>query len=223
LPRPCVIGLTGASGSGKTEVAGILRRLGAEVIDADEVSREAARDAGALRELRDALGAWVLDADGNFDRRAVAQRAFGDKEILDRLTAITHRYIINRIDAMVSDWKKRGIDRIGGAGEAARRPVLVIDAPLPVKRGFLDNADVVWVVASDRELKLRRIAARDGISREQAEARLAAQMDDSGYIRLADAVFENNGAPAELEEQAVRAWNGLALRMRADGGPKGGS
>jgi DNA polymerase-1 len=234
--RPCVIGLTGASGSGKSEAAKILRRLGAAVIDADAVSREATGDAGVLLELVDDLGDWVVGDDGLFDRKTVAQMAFGDRDILNRLTAITHRYIINRIDAMVSDWKKCGGREAGETGEAGkageigeagragetgkagetgempRVPVLVIDAPLPVKRGFLDNADTVWVVACDYELRLKRVLARDGISREQAEARLSAQMRDSDYIKLADLVITNNGEPEELERQIAEGWRGLALR-----------
>ncbi|MDR1439723.1 MAG: DNA polymerase I [Clostridiales bacterium] len=203
--RAAIIGLTGASGSGKTEAADILRRLGATVIDADAVSREAARNESVLRELRAELGDWALGGDGRLNRKAVAERAFADKDVLDRLTAVTHRYIISVIDADVSDWKNGDTRKTGARGCQA----LVIDAPLPVRRGFLDNVDTVWAVTCGYRRKLERITARDGVSEEQAAARLRSQMPDAEYAALADVVIENDGAPDDLEKKVAEAWSRL--------------
>ncbi|MDR3121579.1 MAG: DNA polymerase I [Clostridiales bacterium] len=204
---PRVIGLTGASGSGKSLAAKALADLGAAVIDADQVAREAAEDAGVLAELVAAFGPWVVRADGTFDRTRVAERAFSDRLFLDRLTEITHRYITTEIAARVHAFKNAAVSpgaSVSAPTSAARpaaAPVIVIDAPLPVEKGFLDLADAVWVVTSPLELRRARVVARDHITAEQADARFSAQMQEADYLKLADIVIVNDGGPAELRDK----------------------
>ena len=192
-----VIGLTGGSGSGKSEAAKILAGLGARVIDADEVAHRAVEKPEALAELKGAFGAAVIDARGGFDRAAASELAFSDAAFLRRLTEVTHKYIIKDIYALVAGFKR--------AGSAP----IVIDAPLPVEKGFLDVSDAVWVVRSPRRQRVARIVRRDGISEAAAEARLASQLPDAGYERLADVVIDNGGGVAELEAGVRRAYGEL--------------
>jgi len=186
--RHLVVGLTGSSGSGKSEAAKILKGLGARLIDADEVAREVLKKREALAELVAEFGDWVVDGQGNYNRAPVSEKAFSDTGFLKRLTEITHKYIIKEIDRRMRELQAG----IGGY-------IIVIDAPIPVERGFLDVSDYVWVVKSPREHKLGRIIARDGISPGAAKARLMSQLPDAEYEKLADEVIENNSGLDQLK------------------------
>ena len=199
-----IIGLTGASGSGKGEAAKILAGFGATIIDADKISHEIfngshgkpknGADGGeALAELAEAFGAWVVGGDGKLDRAAVAARAFSDRGFLGRLTEITHKYIIKEIYA-----------RVAALQSNKKNEIIVIDAPIPVEKGFLDLADAVWVVKASRENRLARIFARDGLSETAANARFSSQMADAEYERLADVIIENDSDVEELRRKITR-------------------
>ena len=190
--RCLIIGLTGSSGSGKSEAAKILSGHGASVIDADAISHEVAERRETLDELSRAFGAWVIDKDGRFNRGSVSERAFSDGEFLAALTAITHKYIVNEIYERVDKLKAEGCG------------IIVIDAPIPVKKGFLDISDVVWVVKSPRSRRLQRVVERDGIGLGAAEARFASQLPDDEYDKLADAVILNDGNLQDLADELSR-------------------
>ena len=194
--RCTVLGLTGSSGSGKSAVAKILSSMGAAIIDADAVARAVVERREVVGELAQALGSQIVGADGGFDRAYASERAFKDKGFLDRLTEITHKFIT--------------IDIINRVGELQKQPcaarVIVIDAPLPIEHGFLDLADVVWVVSASRERRLCRVTRRDKISADAASARFASQLPDSEYEKLADVLIDNNGAPGELEAEVKRQF-----------------
>ena len=190
-----VIGLTGGTGSGKSEAAKILKTLGAAVIDADAVSREVVERRDVQAELVGEFGAWVVDEHGRFNRSQVSKKAFSDKIFLERLTKITHKYIIKAIGKLLDDLKAR-----------ADCKIIVIDAPIPVKHGFLDISDFVWVLDSPREQRRKRIIERDGLGPEDADARLMAQMPDGEYKKLADALIDNSGGLDALEREIGRLY-----------------
>ena len=193
-----IIGLTGSSGSGKSEAAKFLSGFGAKVIDADEISHNVVKNRETLNELACALGGWVLDEQGAFNRARVSERAFSDPEFLSRLTEITHRYIVDEVYRRVDALKSAYAERRDAGGKAL---VIVIDAPIPVKKGFLDISDVVWVVKSERARRLERVKKRDGIGAAAAQARFSSQMPDGEYEKLADVVIDNDGGLAELERE----------------------
>jgi len=194
-----IIGLTGSSGSGKSEAAKILAKLGAAVIDADKTARRVTDGKEALDELKSAFGGWIIDGSGAYNRAQASRRAFSDKAFLKRLTEITHRHIIKEIYRLTEELLSQNYN------EGARR-VVVIDAPLPVEKGFLDLADAVWVVRSAYARRLGRVVARDGLSAGEAEARFSSQMSDDDYARLADVVIDNDGSLDELERAVARHY-----------------
>ena len=196
--RQVVIGLTGASGSGKSEAARILKGLGAAVIDADAVARAIVERREVLDELVEAFGDWVADGQGKFNRAAVSERAFSDAKFLERLTVITHKYIIKEICGFVDSLKSGG-----------NSFPIVIDAPIPVERGFLDLSDTVWVIKAPRRRRLERVVARDKISAGAAEARFMSQLPDADYEKLADVLIENDGDLCNLENELIRQFNQL--------------
>ena len=202
----CVIGLTGSSGSGKSEAAKMLANLGALIIDADEAAHAIVEKREVLDELASAFGDWVVDGAGRYNRAQVSIRAFSDKGFLERLTAITHKYIIEEILSRVDELKR-------GAG-GTQKTIIVIDAPIPVEHGFLDISDYVLVIKAPRAQRLNRIIERDGISGAAAEARLLSQMPDEEYIKLADAVICNEGDMEALEHEMTKLYGCLINNLK---------
>lgn len=176
-----VIGLTGGSGSGKGYVSKLFEAAGVPALDTDMVSRiVTAPGSPCLAELTERFGESILLPGGKLDRRRLAEIAFADPKLTGALNSITHRHIL----AYCRDW----LEQRRKEGYAAA----IIDAPLLYESGFDAECDAVVAVVADRELRIARIMARDGITRAQAEQRLARQHDDGFFRAHADFVIENN-------------------------------
>ena len=187
------IGLTGGLASGKSAVAERLARLGAVVIDADELAREAvAPGTSGLAEVVAAFGTDVLAADGTLDRAALARLVFADEAARRRLEAIVHP----RVRELAAERE--------AAAEAGAVVVHVI--PLLVETGQVDDFDEVVVVDVPPQVQLERYLARSGESPTQARARLAAQATRAERLAAADTVVGNSGTLAELAEKVDRLW-----------------
>ncbi|MFC1482383.1 dephospho-CoA kinase [Myxococcota bacterium] len=193
-----VVGLTGGIASGKSTVARLLRLRGALVVDADELAREVVRPGRpALREIVEAFGETILAADGTLDRAQLGERVFGDDEARRRLESITHP----RIARAFADHARR-----------ARReqvPVVVYEAALLVEAGACEGLDRLLVVVASPEQQIARIAARDGLDRSAAQARIAAQAPSDEKVAAADYVIVNDGSVDKLESQVDELWEVL--------------
>ncbi len=191
-----VIGLTGPSGAGKGSFARELVKKGAEHIDTDAVYHSlTSQKSECTLELAEYFGADVLKEDGSLDRRVLASRVFcggeEQKKRLRDLNRITHKYVIKASEEMLKAAAARG------------RKWVIIDAPLLIEAKMDRMCDSVVAVIAQRDRRLERIIARDKISREAAEKRIAAQQELSFYIRHADYVIENNGSEDELGAKAA--------------------
>lgn len=175
-----IIGITGGIGSGKTTVAHICGLTGLPVLDADEISREATAAGGsAIPAIKDLFGPSMLCADGSLDREKMASLVFKDRKSLDRLSAIIHRQVLAEISSAIDRFQEKGIKAI------------FLDVPIPVKQGFLDRCDQVWVVRADDPVRIRRLTDR-GMSEEEARRRIAMQMTDEEYQAIGDRILDNN-------------------------------
>lgn len=191
-----IIGVTGGIGSGKSTVSSALRDLGAAVVDADVLARNVTASGGkAFEELVGYFGKDIVNAKGDLDREKLASIAFNDKVKLHALNCITHKHIVEKIRDTVEILKNSG-----------KWDMVVIDAPIPVEKGFLDLADEVWVVAADRETRIKRVMDRSGYSYNDAADRISAQLRDEEYIKMADEVLYNNGSMEELEQAVVKLF-----------------
>lgn len=190
-----IIGLTGGIASGKSTVSRILERLGAVVIDADQLAREAVMPGvPAHRAIVDTFGGGVLLPDGTIDRKALGSIIFADFSARKRLEAIMHPAIRALAEQRLAELRRSGA------------PVAVYMAALLVEAGATDRVDEVWVVYVDRETQVRRVMARDGLSRSEAEQRLAAQMSMEEKAARGQVVIDNNGTPEELERRVEEIW-----------------
>lgn len=201
-----VLGLTGNIASGKSTVSAILKSLGAAIIDADKVAREVvAPGMPGLQLIIDAFGREILLPDGSLDRAKLGRLVFSDAAELDKLNAITHPFIFERINLILKQ-----------LAESGEFKVAVIDAPLLIEVGLHKTVDELWVVALDPETQLRRVMERDNISRRAAAARIAAQLPQQEKVRLADVVIDNSGAQELLRAKVDSLWYRISGDNKAE-------
>jgi dephospho-CoA kinase len=201
--RPYVIGLTGNIACGKSLVLRTLAELGAETIDADQVSREVmSQGSPVLEEVARAFGPEILNADGSLNRRALARIVFSDPEQLARLEEIVHPPVVELIRQRVAE---------------SRSPVVVIDAIKLFEAGLARDCDEVWVVTCTPGQQLARLMARDRISEEEALLRIRAQPPQEEKVRRADRVIDNSGTIEDTLAQVRAAWHALPIH-RGDAG-----
>lgn len=191
-----MIGLTGGIGTGKSAVLADLVALGAEGIDADQVTRQATSPgAAAYAGIVAAFGSEILAADGQIDRGRLAQRVFADAAALARLEAIVHPAVAEMIAARVA---------------ASRAPVVVIEAIKLLEAGLSRTlCDEIWVTRCTRRQQLARLRAGRSMEEEEARRRMAAQMPIRQMVAQADRVIDTGGTRGETGAQVVAAWAAL--------------
>ena len=190
-----VIGVAGGIASGKSTVARVFERLGALVLDADAIGHDLLRTDRMREGIRDAFGEAVLTPEGDVDRRALGRLVFSDEQARQRLNRLVRPAIRAEIRRRIA----------GMRGEGYGGPV-VVDAPLLVDTGPTDLADRVVLVTAPAVTRKERIILRSGLSEQEAEQRIAAQVPDAKQARWADYVLENNGTEDELTEEAETLW-----------------
>lgn len=183
-----VIGLTGPTGAGKSTVCAVWVRMGCAAVDADRIAREAVSLPECLLALQKEYGADIVNAQGVLDRKLLAARAFATPQKAARLNRITHPVILEIISARLERLRKA-------------QPV-VLDAPLLFESGAERFCTKTAAVIAPRKVRLERIMKRDGITGEQAAARMSAQQQDSYYISRADYVLDGSAPLQELNRAA---------------------
>lgn len=184
-----IIGITGGIGCGKSSVARICLEAGVPVIDADQLSHEVTAAGGAaIPAMIETFGTGVIDNQGALNREYMAKKVFQNHRALDQLSAIVHLYVIEQMHLEIGNLEKK------------KSQAVVLDVPIPVKNGFVDICDQIWVVWANDENRLRRLAAR-GMDEDESRRRIAMQMTREEYLALADHVIENDGSLEELREK----------------------
>ncbi|MDI6870938.1 MAG: dephospho-CoA kinase [Bacillota bacterium] len=203
------LGLTGGLGSGKSRVAQALQELGAAVIDADQLAREAvAPGTPGYRAVVEAFGREYLAADGSLDRQKLGRLVFADESARRRLEAIIHPEVIRLMRARVE------------ALERAGAPVVVLEVPLLFEAGLENEVDKVVVVDAPEEVRVARVAARGSLTAGEARQRLAAQLPLGEKVRRADYVIDNSGRWEETQLQVERLWEEIRREeTHRPGGP----
>ncbi len=192
-----VLALTGGLGSGKSTAATVFAERGAVVIDLDAVGNTLLDEVPAVRDrVIEAFGADILDQSGRVSRPALAKRAFASEEGTVRLNGIMHPAIIAAVAG--------ALDALALQGEPPRVVVLVI--PLLVESPlFLEPVDAVLTISANEDVRLERAVAR-GMSREDAERRIARQAGDAERRDIADYVIENDGDLESFRRDVIRFW-----------------
>lgn len=190
-----VIGLTGGIASGKSTVARILERLGAVIIDADILAREAvAPGEPAYKAIVAEFGSGVVNPDSTINRTGLGRLVFADQEARKRLENITHPAIARRAEEKLDACRKNSV------------PVIFYVAPLLIEAGRTSIVNEIWVVYADEATQLKRLVQRDGIGPDDARQRLEAQMPMDEKKKYGRVVIDNRGTEAELDKQVRELW-----------------
>ena len=195
-----VIGLTGGIGTGKSEVSRLLGELGAEVIEADKVAHEAYEPGTpGWREVVEAFGEGVLDADGRIDRKRLGGIVFGDEQARERLNGIIHPIVRRLLEERIAELERQGT------------AVTVIEVPLLVEAIKQQSRwtlmlDEIWVVTAPEEQAVARVQARSGLDETAIRARIRSQATERERIEHADAVIDNGGSLEGLRHEVTNLW-----------------
>lgn len=190
------IGLTGGIATGKSYVLGVLRELGCEVIDADQVAHQVIEPGqAAYDEIVAHFGRGVLDNDGGIDRVKLGAIVFADQEQRAQLNAIVHP----RVYEAQADW-------LGAVAARDPQAIAVFDAALMIETGSYRRFDKIIVVYCDVELQLQRLMARNSLTREQALARIAAQMPTTEKLTYADFTINTSAGFADTRRQVEQLY-----------------
>lgn len=201
LPRkgkpPCVVGLTGGMGAGKSTVSAYLRNQAIPVVDADQiVHRALAKGGAAYRRVVRLFGQSCVGPNGELNRGALAQAVFSNRRLRKQLESILHPLVFKEIKRRVA---------------AHRRGLLVLDVPLLFETGldrWVDHTVTVW---APRSLCLARLAAAKQWSKADVARRLKAQMPPWEKVRRSDRVLDNRGSRRALYRQIDRWLSTLPL------------
>lgn len=186
-----LVGITGRSGSGKSLLSNYYRSLGYPVADGDVISREImAKGSPCTAQLVKAFGPEILDAQGEINRKALAAKAFVNQESNQKLVAITHPFILNSFLLFVHTCI------------AAGNPIVFFDGAIIIGSIFEPYFNKLIVVTANQDIAVGRIMQRDKLTRQQALARLNAQLPADVMLQRADYSIANNNGEAEFFKRA---------------------
>lgn len=206
------VGLTGSIAVGKSFVSGVLMELGCHVLDADHVARSVvAVGTPGLRELTEMFGREILKPDGTLDRARLGALVFADAEQRALLNSILHPLIFEAQDEQLRRWAQE--DPHG---------IAVVDAALMIESGGYRRFDKLIVVHCRPEIQLTRLMARDGISPEEAQRRIAAQMPQEEKKLYADFLIDTSEGFDETRRQAQEIVGRLRALDEGRAGASGG-
>ena len=194
-----LLGLTGGIASGKTAVANMLKDKGAPLIDFDLIARQVVEPhKPAWEKIVDYFGRQVLQEDESVDRKKLSNIVFRDFEKRKKLEGFTHPRIHEEFVRQVNEIVEREPDAI-----------IQVDVPLLIELNLQYMFHKLLVVYIPREQQVERLAERDGISREEAENILKAQLPIDEKVGYADFVIHNENSLEETKKQVEDLWKTL--------------
>jgi len=203
--RFLLVGLTGGIATGKSTVSEILRQLGGEIIDADQLARDVVEpEQPAWKQILEEFGRGVVTAAGTLDRKKLGAIVFADPERRKRLEAITHPAIRARFQAR--------LDELAAQGFAG---IVVFDAPVMIESGNYKNMDRLVVVVTDDATQAARLQERDGTDEAEGRRKIASQMPLAEKAKLADYVIDNSGTREATAAEVRRVFAALMADLRA--------
>lgn len=201
------VGLTGGIATGKSYVVSVLGELGCETSDADRLAHGAiAPGRPAYEEILAAFGREILDSEGRIERSRLGRIVFADAEARARLNAIVHPRVYEAQQAWFAEVEARNPDAIA-----------VVDAALMIETGSYRRFDLLVVVHCRPELQLERLTARSGLAREDAEARIKAQMPSDEKLKYADYSIDTSGGFEDTRRRVVELYEKLVARASGGG------
>ncbi len=200
------IGLTGGIASGKSTVTAILAEQGATVLDADLLGHRAyAPGTATFDAVVQAFGPAIVAADGTIDRAKLGTRVFADPDGLKRLTDIVWPAIRRLAQQELEQLAQQGTD------------VAILEAAVMIEAGWQDLVDEVWVVSAPPAVARQRLMARNGLSAEDADSRIAAQLGNAEREAKADVIIDTNCSLEQVRQRVLQIWAAFGERVSATG------
>lgn len=187
-----VIGVTGGVGSGKTEILSYIREnYPCEILLADELAKELQEPGKACYEpLIELLGKSILGPEGEILKTAVAERIFGDSELLERVNGLIHPRVTAEI-----------VRQIEAAKENGKISLFFVEAALLIENGFDKICDEMWYIYADEKVRRERLAVSRGYNGEKITAIMEKQLPESEFRKNCQVVIDNSGALSESIRQ----------------------
>lgn len=193
------VGLTGGLASGKTFVGEELRRLGCHLIQADRLGHEVLAPEGeAHAAVVEFFGTGILDAEGRIDRKKLAAEVFSNPQQLAVLNGLVHPPV-----------RKRAQEIADRYAESDPRAIVVMEAAILIETGGYQRFDSLVLVVCSEEQQIERAIGRDGLTREEAKARLSRQMPLTQKRNYADYVIDNSGTREETIRQTQAVYDSM--------------
>ena len=202
-----LVGLTGGMGSGKSLVARMFKDLGAHLIDADGLCRSLVEpDNPAWKEIVTRFGQGVLNEDKTLNRKKMAEMVFSDPENKKVLEGILHPKVFLE--------EKRIYEKIR---EKENDALILVDSPLLIESGNYSKMDKVIVIASDEDIRLKRILDKGSFSIGDVKKRIKSQMGLKEKLKYADYILENNSSIDELRRNVKNLYQDLKVLANEPG------
>ena len=197
-----ILGITGNIASGKSTVAGAFAKLGAALVDADQLARDVVAPGSALlAQLVARFGQEILQEDGQLNRERLGEIIFSDADARRELNALMHPAI-----------GQLAVETLQRLKNLPGVPLVVYEAPLLFEAGAEGRVDKVLVVKLDPQVQLKRLMQRDGFDEAAARKRIAAQMSQEEKMARADYVIDNSGTVEEALLQVEKLWEQLVIQ-----------
>jgi dephospho-CoA kinase len=199
------VAITGGAGSGKSTVARMFKELGAEVLDADQIARDAvAMGTPAWQELRRLFGEDFFNQNGTLNRSKLAQRIFADPEARHRLETLIHPLVAQELRSRVADLERQDVG------------LVLVEVPLLFEAGREEEFDLVIVVVAPKADRIQRLKSRDHRTDEEIRGILQAQWPLADKVARADYVVENGRELSFTQQQVKIIWEKLQkIRLTA--------
>lgn len=184
-----IIGITGNSGSGKSEISQILaKKINAKIINADVIVQELSEPKHIYYEkIIELFGTEIL-INNKLNKRKIADIIYTDKSKRNKLNELTYKYVVNEIKNRIKETTIKNI---------------ILDAPLLFESKLDKICDFTIAILAEKDIKLERICKRDNISLKTAKNRLAIQKTDEFYISKAKYIIRNNGKIEEIKLEEI--------------------
>lgn len=206
-PPLLVIGLTGGIASGKSTASRMLKSLGAEIIDADQIGRDIVEPGQpALAEVIAAFGSQYLLPDGTLDRRALGALVFTDARARKNLNRLMFPRIRANLEKQLLSLQRR----------PPRAQIVVVEAAVLVEAEWTESVDRVVVIRAQQSTQVARLIAERGLTPAAAEARIRSQVPLSRRLRAADEVLNGDQSLESLQEDVRRLWERWTELARCD-------
>ncbi|MFZ3063739.1 MAG: dephospho-CoA kinase [Nitrospirota bacterium] len=187
-----LVGLTGGIASGKSAASKIFKKLGAYIIDADVLAREVVEPLKpAWRDIVKNFGKEILNKDNSINRQKLAEIVFNNKKKRELLNSIVHPRVFKRAKKIEKEIAKKD-----------PKAVIIFDAALLIESGYYKKMDKNIVVYADKDVQVKRLMKRDGLTKDEAKKRIKSQMPLREKVRFADYIIDGNKVLNIVKKQA---------------------